>query len=731
MVKETFVSGSTEPVLSPAVSPVVSGTNCEAEGLTEVLSRTMRKRFAKSLLLVLLTVLWLLVGGVGRATGQEETRLYAGNSLAPTDVDTKVKMISQKVDAYIVTEDDRTVVMVLAAFKLHNPDKFSPVDITLGFPSWSGDNLYFEPEQLSDFKVVIGDEELELIKTPVELQRGDQVQAEQWYTWTMTLTEDQRVTVKMEYQQDLGNEAKPTFLFVPATAAGWAAVVGSARFTVHFPQMTTSEQLQVVSPAGASFDGQLLTWLFLDQEPTEVISLTFIKPQLWGEIVETRAAIATDPDSATVHHRLGLLYRQLSTTPNDLGHIEDWGYYAQAVNELEVAQQLDPTLLQTYLDLADLYAIRAQSEQGEMQANYRALAIANWDKALSLQPDNPEIKGLLAEHYYQLALHAYSKGYHQEAIEYLSKAAEVISPEMNLPFTVNDIERLKQSGYAGMAEAWLEKGELEEAFTLIQEEVRGEALEDFRHYRPRFSAIRGRLDTFPGERQMVFNLIPYPAISPQLTAELEVVAELMAQQSGGRATLSEADGEYLLRLTVPFTDGGDLLRRMRASAQAVSTEPDLAPVLAVLNPTALDWAQTEGTLTTHFMFREAVNLEQAQTILEGVATEIEAVTRTLEESPPANKEEVYQLRLRALRGYQEAWEDLMRGIFTYRTTFLSPDGEFLTRSWQVGVGEVKELRYETKTYDKGALLAISAGGAAIILVVDLLAWLLWKRLTKR
>jgi DNA-binding response OmpR family regulator len=89
------------------------------------------------------------------------------------------------------------------------------------------------------------------------------------------------------------------------------------------------------------------------------------------------AAVAIDPLSATLRHQLGLLYAQR-------------GQDFLAIQELEIAVDLEPERYQTLRNLAVMYQRRG----------FRRKSCELWERALACAPDEPtaqEIKGLLLQ----------------------------------------------------------------------------------------------------------------------------------------------------------------------------------------------------------------------------------------------------------------------------------------------------------------------------------------------
>ncbi len=676
-------------------------------------------------------ILWIALGSTGSVS--QPIPRYAGVSPGPVGVNAKVRMAFQTIDVTIEEEDEATVATVRCVFKLHNADKLEGTAVPLGFPKQAGNDLHFGPEGLRDLSLRVDGQEIELI-SPFGGQIEGDSGADVWHTHPLSLSADGKVTVQMDYSQDLGDGLLLDFHYVLLPSMGWEGPIDSARVTVHLPLTTTLEQLITAEPEGASFDGQRLTWHFTDFEPRADIHLVFVKPSFWREILAARQAVVRDPTSVAAHHALGSLYGQLSlaeapASSSEAINAKPFPFYAQAISELETSKRLDPTVPQVYLDLATLYRAKASRTDGSLDTRYLALVVAELEEVLPHIPNSEsaiitEVRQSLGESCLYLAETSRLRGRYEAALSYLERAARALSSAPDAAPSIGRVEREQRLSYISWAKALLDRGEVAEAIQVIEQGLGEDFLVVEEGGRPRFSAIQAQVRTEPGQRRMTWVLKAYPCTSPQLTAEVKAWGDNLSKALGNPVGIEVSGEDYILRMALSFADGADLLKRLNLLAEALPPDPDLAPLRAILRPTSFTLGGRDRYGKA--FFSEVVDLVGAGSSVQ-VAKAATAATREALAAhlPLSGEEETHELRLEVLRLYENAWQRLLaESRFNYEVTLpLDPP---VSRAWSLKLGETGHMELKAQARRGGfvlpTILITAAAGAILIFILIVLIW---------
>ncbi|MBI3537849.1 MAG: hypothetical protein HY070_09860, partial [Chloroflexi bacterium] len=238
--------------------------------------------------------------------------LYIPVALAPVSRETPIELVALTVDAEIRDVNGHTFISGNSTFKLHNTDRLTDLQIPIGFPAWASDPYAFDPARLESFVVTLDNKKINLTLTQAELKIGKEIRAVNWYTFTLSIAGDEKRTVRVDFEQDLGDAALPRFTYGLVTGTGWKGAIGSARLTLLFPETTTQEQIIAYDPPDPNFDGTRITWLFQNYEPPANPFLQIIRPTIWSDLVARRRAAQQNPNDANARAALGASLRALA-----------------------------------------------------------------------------------------------------------------------------------------------------------------------------------------------------------------------------------------------------------------------------------------------------------------------------------------------------------------------------------------------------------------------------------
>lgn len=634
-------------------------------------------------------------------------------ALAPIDRSSPVELVALTVDANLFESDGHTIVQGNTSFKVHNTDALNPITLPVGFPEWAGGALSFDPSQFSDFSVTLDGKKVAFTPTNAPVKIGNELRPVNWYSFDLTLDPDEKKVVSVDFTQDLGTDIFPRFTYGLLPSNGWKGPIGSARLTVHLPAPTTGEQFVALDPSVPDFDGEELSWLWINFNPVADPGITVIRPSLWTDLLNKRAAAVQNPDNAGLHLALGRVYQQLAAPESARRD----NFLAQAIAELETAARLDPKNVDAVTVLAELYENRAGPAAGPRDENYVALALAQWQDLIGTRAD-ADARKQSAEDSFYLGISARSRGENEQALKFFQDAAN-FSPRGAGPlYTPQHFATEMQAVQIALARSAVEQGQITSALA----HARAAYGRDFdltpAPPLPSFALDRALVDTTTAERRIVLNLAAYPGPSDQARQAVDAVVAGLNQVGGGSAAQVATESDYGLLITVPFNSDRDLENRLTQLARGFPEREDWNVLRAVVESPAIKWSEQTDTFTHAMRYREEVDLASAQEPLQSNLNDLSKAIGTLETSP--TQDDRAQLRLSLLRNAQEWWQSRLA---TGSATFVFEPADTPVRQWDVKLGDKQTLSYEDvqvrpEWYLIGGLSAL-AGLLLLVLIVGL------------
>ncbi len=574
------------------------------------------------------------------ARAQAPASVFVPIALAPVQADTPIELVALTLDAEISESGGHTLISGNSTFKLHNTDRLNDLQVPVGFPGWAGDPYAFDPAQLSSFAVSVDGQKVKTLNpTRADLKIGSVVRTVDWYTFTLTIAGDEKKTVRVDFEQDLGDSALPRFVYGMAPAVDWKGSIGSARLTLRFPETTTLDQLVAADPLNPTFDGTSVTWLFLSHEPPANPSLMFLRPSLWDDLNAKRRAAQQNANDANARAALGAVLRQLALIDSPRRD----SFYAQAVAELETATRLDPNQRAARQALATLYEARAGPAAGPRQPAYVALAAAQWEPLSA----DPNARKQLAEDYFYLGLDAQTRQQFADAQTFFDQAQARAPGGAGPLFTP---ERLAAQGRAlnlAWARALIDQNDAASARDKARAALGDKFMASFSP--PPFYVSRAQVSMSANSREMIFTLAPYAASPAEMQNALSGIAAPL--RAAGADVSFDASS---LRITVPFSDPAALIDQLGALTHALPASAEWSLPRAVFSPAAIEWVDADAALTHGTRYSEAVDLAAACGAL---TAQIDAVSQNLTPlDNAAASDDAAQLK-RALLSYaQRGWQ---------------------------------------------------------------------------
>lgn len=638
-------------------------------------------------------------------------------ALAPIDRTSSVELVAITLDGNLTESDGHTVVQGTTTFKVHNTDTLQPVTVTVGFPEWAGGALSFDPAKFSNFSVTSNNKDLSLTTANAPVRIGKESRAVKWYTFDLKLDPDEKQVINVAFTEDLGTNVLPRFTYGLMPSNGWKGSIGSVRLTLNLPSPTTGDQFVALDPKVPQFDGEKLTWLWIDLEPDADPGITLIRPSFWSDLLNKRTSAAQSPNDPSVHFALAQAYQALAAVDSPRRD----NFMSQAVAEFETTARLDPKNVDAITTLAQVYESRAGPAAGPRDANYVALALTEWQSLLGSRADADARKNAAEDSFY-LGLAASSRGDEEQALKYLQDATKYAPQGAGPLYTQEHWTTVMQGIRLGLARSAAEQGQTVAALTY----ARTAFGKDFdlapAPAMPAFALDHADIVTTDLERRITLSLATYPAPSAEAQQAIDAVVAQLNRVGVGHAARVQTQSDYGLLLTVPFSSDRDLQNRLRSLANAFPDREDWAVVTAVLLSPSIKWNVVEETFTNAMQYQEGVDLASAQAPLRLDLNRVSNVIGQLESAAPTDTRA--QLKLALLRDVQQWWQRV--GTTGSATFMLQPAGA-PAHQWTVKLGEKTTLTYEDSQVRKewfviaglGALIATVLVGLMLFVVVNL------------
>lgn len=677
---------------------------------------TRRHSLAPSLLFALLSF-YLLLSSAHAQTPPPPNILV---TLAPLSRNTSVELSSLTVDADISEVDGRTFAQGTTVWSVHNTDTAQETTLVVGFPEWASASAQFDPTKFSAFRVLVDNKPVAFAPATADVIYGDAARDVNWYTFELTLAPDEKKKITAEFAQDLGDGLFPRFTYGMLVGNRWRNAIGSARITVNLPAPTTGEQFNALDPSVPKFDGKTLTWLWEDLNPEADPGVTLIRPNVWQNLITQRANATQNPDDANAHLALGKMYQQLASQESPRRD----NFLAQAVAELETAARLDSQNVDAVTTLAQLYEQRAGAPNGPRDVNYIALAMAQWQKLIGTAGDDAARRQLGEDSFY-LALDAFSRGEYDRALKFLGDARSFAPDGAGPLYERARLENQIKLTHIAAARADIQNDAISNALLHVQAAY-GDSFQPATNLPTNALALNNaRVQLKPNAREIIFQLVPYPAPSDAITNETNQVVQALNETNAGRAELTANANGYTLALNIPFNDDNDLRARLVKLAAAMPARSDWALVRAALVPALLEFSVDDNTFARTVRYREEVDLSAGQAQMQNTLNEMSAAIGQL--SAAARDDQEAQLKLALLEHAQQWWQKRFSAL---TLNYELDTGSGIVRQWTISPNMPRTLEYDAEAIRGEFYIVGAAAGIGILLVVVLALALLTRKKKK-
>jgi tetratricopeptide (TPR) repeat protein len=643
-------------------------------------------------------------------------------TLAPLDRKTGVELAALTVDATISETDNHTFAQGTLTWKVHNTDTANETTIVVGFPQMASASEAFDPTKFTAFRVLFDDKSVVLAPATADVVYGDVSKDVTWYTFELTLQPDEKKVITGEFTQDLGDGLYPRFTYGMLVGNRWKNEVGSARVTVTLPAQTTGDQFISLDPIVPKFDGETLTWLWESLNPEADPGVTFIRPSVWQTLIARRADATKNPDDANAQLALGRVYQQLASQDSPRRD----NFLAQAVAALETAARLAPNNVDAVKTLAQLYEQRAGAANGPRDVNYLALAMDQWQKLIGTSSDANARKQLGEDTFY-LALDALSRNEYDRALKFLDDASNFAPDGAGPLYTRDRYDNQVKLTHIAAARADIQNGSISNALIHVRAAY-GDNFQPATNLPSEALALNhAEVKTTLTERDVVFNLIPYPAPSDSLRDATNQIVTALNQSGAGRADLATDANGYTLTLKIPFSGDNDLRTRLVKLASVIPARTDWALVRAALVPALLELSSSDDNFSRKVNYKEQVDLSGGQQEMQSTLNEMSATLGQLSTASPDDPEA--QLKLALVTNAQQWWYKQL-GALTLDYSFDAGSG--VTRQWTISPNAPRTLEYDAEAI-RGEFYVIGAavGVGVLLLIVVVLAVLTRRRKPRR
>jgi hypothetical protein len=470
--------------------------------------------------------------------------------------------------------------------------------------------------------------------------------------------------------------------------------------------LTTGEQFVALDPVVPEFDGQNLTWLFANLNPESDTGFSFIRPATWRALLERRAAAAQNPEDAGAHLELGRIYQELASVSSPRRD----NFLAQAVAEFETAARLEPGNVRALTTLAELYETRAGAPTTIRDVNYIALAMEQWHKLVGTEGD-ARARQQLAEDSFYLALDAKAHEDYDRALKLLDDARTFAPGGAGPLYTPEHWENEHKFTNILAARAALMRDDMPRALEHTRAAYGDEFQQALPVPVPSFALTRASVTTTPGERRIVLQIVPYPALDDGTRAVMRDLAVALEETGAGTATVEEDATSFTLTLRVLFNGENDLRNRLTLLGNAIPRRADWQLARAAISPQELELVIADESWARRVHYREVVDVSQGQAAVQDLLNALSRSIGELSAAPPDDSQA--QLRLALVTHAQEWWQKALGSlVLAYRL-----DAGGASREWAISLTAPRTLEYDAETIRPEAYIVGGAGAVAALLVL--------------
>ncbi len=368
----------------------------------------------------------------------------------------------------------------------------------------------------------------------------------------------------------------------------------SIRVTIHFPSLTTWEELVQVEPKGFEFDGYRLTWRWIGEPFPPEVKLSLLVPHLQQRLRDLKGR--TDALSL---YETGTIYRTIAMALPPASEACE-RFYREAIAYLERARSEDPSFYQASLDLAALYYHRAFSMDGSTDFSLLAMAAREMERAVEAGAPEGNLAWTLQSIYLALSGKFREEGFYREALSYLEKARVLVEKGYNVPMGIGEITRLKRDMSALLAVGLLTEGECRQAIFLVNEVFGQDFWEMLGVKLPFCRSTKAQVKLRPGAGELVCQCALGPLYNPT-----DPDLSSLPMPNGDRFVI----GLNFLLGRVHAPERAELASRFPVRS-------DFALCAAPLKASAIEWSEHNEFLGRRFLLEGEIDTSEALSLID-------------------------------------------------------------------------------------------------------------------
>ncbi len=471
-------------------------------------------------------------------------------------------------------------------------------------------------------EAALGGRPLALIR--VANPNGPEIQA----TATVTVPVRGSVDIRIRYRQALTiQDGLVSYAYLLVAGHVWAGAPESLRVSVTFARPLPPEQVLHLAPTPHSPRPGTFTWEWGGVKAPSNVGLAFMSSPWWQELQGDRAAAAAPEAGLNEHVALGERYWHVATLapPVFAPRASFYERFASpAIAEwragiMSAKVDTSPAELAAARErLAGLYLSEGSREGGSAGQAYLQLAVSELTEAVTLNPEDAELRASAKSLQQRLAEAAGGRGGEANAGTHSAALRE-----LNAVRVAQDADACARAEVLLLAYRAVEGGDFPNVRRILTGAFGADVLVLPDARPPHISQSLLDVSNAPGQRTLSLQLID----NTQGSAASEVVSEAVTALRGFSDVIASGT---VLTVTLTYSDPAVLLTWQDRLDAVLPDLPELALISSVLSTRHLAWPMNEDILTRTDGYQESVDLSKSLIAWETEAAKLEQAANEAE-----------------------------------------------------------------------------------------------------